>query len=247
MKKYNTLLLLLGLLFIQNAEAQKSNNRVTVINKAEVAPVIDGYKKDACWRSATWYPLNQKWLGEDYTKKDFKGRYKLSWSKEAIHLLVEVKDDLLIDQHEDPKKLWWDDDCLEVFVDEDNSGGNHQFNHNAFAYHIALNNHVIDLGPDEKPHFYDDHITCKRRTKGKKSTWELSFKLYNDTYIDDEVNQSVELYEDKKVGFALAYCDNDGSEERENFIGSEIVEGEDKNRGWIDAGIFGTLILVKSK
>jgi len=47
----------------------------------------------------------------------------------------------------------------------------------------------------------------------------------------------------KKMGFALAYCDNDHSTERENFIGSTIVEGEDKNKGWIDAGIFGLLRL----
>ncbi len=245
--KYCTLPVLLCLLLPCNLDAQKLNNRVTYVTKAEIAPIIDGYKKDACWKSATWYPLNQKWLGKDYTQKDFKGRYKLSWSKDVMHLLVEIKDDILVDQYEDPKKLWWDDDCLEVFVDEDNSGGNHQFNHNAFAYHIALNNHVIDLGPDEQPHFYDDHITCKRRTKGKKSTWELSFKLYSDEYIDDFINQAVELQANKKVGFALAYCDNDGSKERENFIGSEVVEGEDKNRGWIDAGIFGTLILVDSK
>lgn len=245
MKYYN--LLFLFCLYSSSLGAQKLNNRITQVRKAEVSPIIDGYKKDACWKAASWLPLNQKWIGDDYSRKDFKGRYKMSWSKEAIHLLVEIKDDLLVDQCADPKKLWWDDDCLEVFVDEDNSGGNHQFNHNAFAYHIALDNHVIDLGPDEEPHFYDDHINCKRRTKGNKSTWELSFKLYSDTYIDGADNESILLQLNKKVGFALAYCDNDGSLERENFIGSEVVEGEDKNRGWIDAGIFGTIILIDSK
>ena len=45
------------------------------------------------------------------------------------------------------------------------------------------------------------------------------------------------------MGFALAYCDNDKSKTRENFIGSVYVEGNDKNRGWIDANIFGTLKL----
>jgi len=237
----------LVLLLSTKAEAQKSNNRITQVIKAESSPVIDGYKKDGCWKEAQWYILDQKWLGNDYTKKDFKGRYKLTWTEEAIHLLVEIKDDILYDQYDDPKTLWWDDDCLEVFVDEDNSGGNHQFNHNAFAYHIALDNHVVDLGPDEKPHLYDDHIICKRRTKGNKSIWELSVKLYDDQFVDGSKNEAAILSKDKKIGFALAYCDNDESKERENFIGSEVVEGEDKNRGWIDGGIFGTLILVKSE
>jgi len=58
-------------------------------------------------------------------------------------------------------------------------------------------------------------------------------------------NIPLKLYTNKNVGFALAYCDNDTSKTRENFIGSVKVEGDDKNRGWIDAGIFGTLLLVK--
>ena len=67
-----------------------------------------------------------------------------------------------------------------------------------------------------------------------------------DDYDDNSIeNVPIKLSAGKKLGFALAYCDNDYSEERENFIGSVAIEGEDKNRGWIDAGIFGTLELVE--
>ena len=38
------------------------------------------------------------------------------------------------------------------------------------------------------------------------------------------------------MGLMIAWCDNDGSELRENFIGSESAPGENKDRGWIDAG-----------
>lgn len=41
----------------------------------------------------------------------------------------------------------------------------------------------------------------------------------------------------------LAYGDNDHSPERENFIGNVRIDGTDKNRGWIDAGVFGLLEL----
>ena len=54
---------------------------------------------------------------------------------------------------------------------------------------------------------------------------------------------STRLFNYKKIGFAIAYCDNDTSENRENFFGSVVVDGNDKNRGWIDATIFGTIIL----
>ena len=39
------------------------------------------------------------------------------------------------------------------------------------------------------------------------------------------------------------HSDNDSSVERENFIGSILVHGEDKDQGWKDAGIFNTIIL----
>ncbi|WP_339628102.1 hypothetical protein [uncultured Maribacter sp.] len=43
----------------------------------------------------------------------------------------------------------------------------------------------------------------------------------------------------------MAYADNDKSAERENFIRSVFVPGEDKNQVWIDVNIFATLELVK--
>ena len=49
----------------------------------------------------------------------------------------------------------------------------------------------------------------------------------------------------KVMGLMVAYCDNDGSELRENFIGSESVPSGPKDRGWIDAGLFGSLTLVE--
>jgi hypothetical protein len=47
----------------------------------------------------------------------------------------------------------------------------------------------------------------------------------------------------------LAYCDNDGSLERETFIGSTEISpiNGDKNLGYITADVFGQLTLVGSK
>ena len=44
----------------------------------------------------------------------------------------------------------------------------------------------------------------------------------------------------------LSYCDNDGSPSRESFIGSHPIEpvDGDKNRGYIDASVFGELTLI---
>lgn len=222
----------------------QTETQLIKVKKALESFNIDSVANETSWLKAEWHPIDQLWLGHPYDSTDFSGRYKLTWSDEALFLLVEINDDSLFDKTADPLKFWWDDDCVEVFIDEDNSGGEHQFNHNAFAYHVALDGNVIDLAPGNVPTLYNNHIVSKRITEGTTSIWEMKLFLYDDTFLDGENNVPVKLHPNKKIGFALAYCDNDGSEFRENFIGSVPVEGNDKNRGWIDADIFETLLLV---
>ncbi|MGB5819890.1 MAG: sugar-binding protein [Saonia sp.] len=239
----NIYLLPLVFFFLACNSPKKKDHQIIEVKKALKSPVLDGKATDNCWNIAQWHPLDQNWIGDSYTHEDFNGRYKLSWDKDALYILVEIIDDVLYDQYKDPLKLWWDDDCVEVFVDEDNSGGLHQFSHNAFAYHIALDGNVVDLGPNKEPQLYNEHVLSEKATVGNMTTWEIAIRLYSDTYLDGAKNTPKTLIDNKKVGFALAYCDNDGSMERENFIGSVFVPGEDKNQGWINADIFGTLVL----
>ena len=224
----------------------KIEKQLRKINKVADTISIDGVANEISWEKAKWYPMDQVWLGDSISNDDFSGRFKLSWDNDALYVLAEIKDDTLIDNTEDPLVKWWDDDCLEIFVDEDNSGGEHQYNHNAFAYHIALDGNVVDMSTEKVGKMYNTHVESKLVTEGNTSIWEVKLYLYEDTYDDNSDNNTpVKLSPNKKVGFAIAYCDNDYSLERENFIGSIPVEGEDKNRGWIDANIFGTLLLTE--
>lgn len=207
-------------------------------------PVIDGDGADAVWENSEWQTIDQIWLGDStLSKKDFSGSYKLVWDQNNIYILAEITDDTLIDIHPDGLDRYWDDDCLEIFIDEDASGGNHQFNYNAFAYHVSLDGRVVDINPDSAFQYYDDHCLMRRKTNGNTSTWEIAVKIFDDQYTDGEENIPKLLSKGKHLGFALAYCDNDHSAEREHFIGNVAVEGHDKNKGWIDASIFGHLSL----
>jgi len=243
--KYAIILCFITSLFACQEVKRKEDHYVIEVKKAVVSPSLDGKVTESCWNLSPWYSIDQNWLGAAYTHEDFSGRYKLSWDEDALYLLVEIQDDSLYDWHEDPLVRWWDDDCVEVFIDEDNSGGLHQFSHNAFGYHVALDGHVVDLGPDHQPGLYDDHIRSARRTEGTTSLWEMAVRVYPDTYQAGSNVQPVRLHAGKKIGFAVAYCDNDGSQERENFIGSVFILGTDKNQAWIDADILGTLSLVE--
>jgi hypothetical protein len=233
------LLLSIGLLSCN----EKGSNSFQTVQKRTAPLGIDGFDEEPDWLTAEWRPIDQLWLGTVKDTNDFQGRYKMIWDEGALFVFAEIKDDILLDIHSDPLERYWDDDCLEIFVDEDHSGGNHQYNHNAFAYHIALDGNVVDIGTDSLPHIYNEHIIHKIRQEGKMSYYECMIKLFSDNYRDDTENKAIKLSRNKALGFAIAYCDNDSSSEREAFIGSVPIEGEDKNRGWIDAGIFDSYIL----
>lgn len=240
----------LTLIFIFLSEKPSPTGIVADTSKRQLSnavygtPLIDGSGEESAWQGTEWKALDQVWLGAAPDAADFSGRYKIIWDENNLYVLAEITDDTLIDIHPDGLLKYWDDDCLEIFVDEDASGGDHQYNYNAFAYHIALDGKVVDIRPDSSFAYFNDHCTSRRVTRGHVSTWEVAVKLFDGRrYSDGGENIPKTLKEGKNIGFALAYCDNDHSAERENFIGSVRVEGEDKNRGWIDAGIFGLLTL----
>jgi hypothetical protein len=223
-------------------DADRSHYRAP---KAIETPIIDGNADDNAWSQANWRALDNIWLGPDLAEADFNGRYKVVWTESKVFLLVEFVDDVLIDTHRNPLEQYWDDDCLEIFIDEDHSGGNHQFNHNAFAYHLSLDNQAIDIGTDKQPRSYTDHIQSRWQQQDDTVIWEVAIDIYTDAYQDDATdNKPIALTAGKIMGFMVAYCDNDGSELREHFIGSEFAAGDHKDRGWIDAGLFGQLELV---
>jgi len=223
-----------------------------VAPKVAQAPIIDG-QMDSSWRQAKWYPIDQPIIGGLPTAEDFSGRFKLLWDQQHIYLMAEIADDVLFDQHADPLHFYWDDDCLEIFIDEDASGGEHQFNYNAFAYHVALDNQGVDIGEnyaDGSVNFLtlNDHIdSVWRRQPGgeNKLLWEVAIKVFDDSFKPNTNSKPVTLNRGKELGFMLAYCDNDGSKNREHFIGSTFIKGEngDKNLGYKTASVFDRLVL----
>ena len=227
-------------------DAHLANRTSYLAPKAAEALKIDGVADEKIWQQAAWQPLDRRWLGPEYSAEDFEGNFKVVWTEDKLYLLAEFADDILIDTHRDPLLQYWDDDCLEIFLDEDFSGGDHQFNHNAFAYHMSLDNQAIDIGTDKQARNYSHHVESRWKQLGDKVVWEVAIDIYTDAYVDDsDANTPTTLSAGKVMGLMVAYCDNDGSELRENFIGSETVAEGPKDRGWIDAGLFGSLVLVE--
>lgn len=222
-----------------------SQNDDFTARRANEDPSIDGIGDESFWTHAAWYPLEHVWIPYDelVPETDFSGQFKISWTPEELLLLVEIQDDSLYDGHPDPLQNYWDDDCVEVFIDEDHSGGWHENNFNAFAYHVSLDFDVADLGPSGAT-LFNDHIRGARTEQDGKYVWELAIRIYSDDYESTAVSSPVVLSHEKTMGFSLAYCDNDGSTYRENFIGSKYLPESQANASYQDASVFGTLTLT---
>jgi len=225
-------------LFFANTQQAKAQDKLTAL-KATETMTIDGLANEAVWAKSSWYTIDQAWLFSLPSPADFTGRYKLAWDQNYLYVLAEITDDVLSDVHPDPLTNYWDDDCLEVFLDENRSKGPHNGNYNAWAYHVSLTGDVVDDGP----HLYNDHINMARTKNGTVYTWELKIKIFGDNYVYGATNTPLTLTEGKIMGFSLAYCDNDGGQSREGFIGSGVVPGADKNVGYLTADYFQELTL----
>ena len=178
------------------------------------------------------------------------------WTEDRLYYLVEITDNYIsTTRQDDPLDSYSDDDCLELFINEDNTGGIYYENGwpaprtwKAFAYHLSFGGvNVAEMDSNYVPILLNDHVNFAIGHKNGTDlyTWEVEMKIYPNTFTPDNPGTPVKLSEGKVMGFAVAYCDADAKNERERFIGSVYIPGEDKNIAWMDASVFAKLYLVK--
>ena len=252
----------------------------------ETAPVIDGNGNDAVWAKAEWIPLNQVWLGNGNagagtaankfvptgpTADDFTGRFKIVWTADKLYYLAEITDDVLRQVNTWQSGNMYQDDILELFIDEDASGGAYggasslggKTRYNAFAHHMAItgNNGMYVTGSQDGGYVLLNHMTDyiignKDNANGSNLyTWEVGLLIVKDDYVHNRTTPAspttmnvVSLTEGKKMGFAVAYCDSDNktnSGNREHFMGSVFSPRQDKNQAYQSANGFAKMYLVK--
>jgi hypothetical protein len=221
------------------------------IPQVKVVPVIDGDAGDAAWGLVDWQPIDQIWmpygnlsanLGQEAGLQlwqgadDFTGKYKVVWSAETnlLYFLAEIVDDVFVDGYvysENPSQGggYPNYDILEIFIDEDRSGGLHVFNgtgnvatqwgtnaENAFAYHMAVNApndggvekslHAVDITgsnwgyPNQKVADYASHFPeFALHKNGNTYTWEFSLVVHNDKYNPTNEQASIVSLEVGKI------------------------------------------------
>ncbi|HSO87809.1 MAG TPA: sugar-binding protein [Draconibacterium sp.] len=228
--------------------AGQTQNDTIFCYKTKTPVVVDGQATEDCWANAEWHAIDQVWIPWNAKMKegDFTGRFKVAWDELYLYVLAEVVDDSLSDDHTNPLQNYWDDDCLEVFIDENRSKGDHERNCNAFAYHVSLVYDAVDINSSGGGVNYKNNLKADMDTIGEDTyLWELAIKNYDASFnISNPENSRVNLVHNKKMGFAIAYCDNDETTARENFIGSMIMTQATANNMYKNADHFGLMVLT---
>lgn len=218
------------------------------VNDLITLPQIDGKGDDACWQDIAWQSVNQVWIpyGGSVSADDYSGRYKVAWSstENLLYFLFEVVDDVAVGGYKRGGQTAdnYHYDLVEVFIDEDKSGGLHVFDgtgstaaqwgsnaENAFSYHIYADfpeegevTTTCDVGDTDgtswndafSPQYAPHFPEFALRKTGNTYTREFSLKVYNDTYDDANPEASrVTLETGKIIGLSVAVCDNDGLDE----------------------------------
>ena len=234
--------------FLSVSAWSQTQNDTIFCYKSKTPVIIDGQATEDCWSNTGWHAIDQVWIpwAAKMTDSDFNGRFKVAWDEDFLYMLVEVVDDSLSDDHPDPLQNWWDDDCLEVFIDENRSKGDHERNCNAFAYHVSLFYDAVDLNSAGQGVNYKNNVIADMDTIGVQTyLWEMAFKNYDASFnINNPEVSRVKLTNNKKMGLAVAYCDNDEKTTRENFIGSMVMTQATANDMYKNADHFGLMVLV---
>ena len=242
----------------------------------DTPPIIDGAGGDAAWARAQWQPIDCEWMYEtgDFSRvkgpEDFSGRFKIVWTADRLYILAEIIDDVISVTYTNPYISPEKNDCLELFLDENASGGPRSADggNNFFTYHMSFNGvNVTDyiggnantITNDPATHVQGGNILRNSHFNyaiGKNEaahtyTWEIEMKVYDNTYplrSSPADRAPVTLTEGKIMGFAAAYCDADAKNTREHFIGSMFVTGstdDERNSSYRDSSQYAKLYLMK--
>ena len=279
---YNRLsILCLSLLFLLTGKARSQHGLVqddpVLAPNAIVAPNIDGIGDDACWQNIPWQSIAQVWIpyGTTVDSNDFSGRYKVIWSSTTnlLYFLIEVHDDVFVDGFVPGKQPdIYNFDISEVFIDENASGGDHQYDgpttnaENAFAYHMyapcpadgqfttaLYSDDIAGTQSDNQRVNYTSHFPqfVLRRTE-QTAVREFSLIVYKDTYNYTSTDSAKaaarsQLGLNKVMGLSVAYCDDDhpnrNPKARDKMFGS-VWEPSPGNLHYQNADYFGHVKLV---
>ena len=204
----------------------KVNNKVTVVPPVFIFTneviTIDENIEPAWNKTPAMQNLN---VTVGTMTNDFSAQWKGLFDDTNLYLLVEVNDDSKIN---DSGADWYKDDCVEIFIDGDNSKGTTYDGQNDFLLGFRWNDEVIQLG-----------------VNSVNKTTDIAFSMYStDVGYNLEVSIpwstiGVAPVAGNKIGFDIAIDDDDDGGDRECAVASIVTE----DNAWNNPSLLGSIDL----
>ncbi|OHB57674.1 MAG: hypothetical protein A2173_04650 [Planctomycetes bacterium RBG_13_44_8b] len=208
------------------------------IIKTNKAPVIDG-AADELWSAARRYKIGNVIYSPLTSADDCSAEFRAMWDENNLYVLVDVTDDKLVNDTspDQPVTLptgstavpWWFDDCVEVYIDADNSKSN-QYGNDDTQYHFDWDKTKPTIGRHNEHGRMENIEFAMKTIEGGYST-EIKFPWST---------LGVKPSDGMKIGLDVHVNDDDDGGERD----SKIMWWNKEDNAWENPRTFGTARLV---
>ncbi|MHC4439961.1 MAG: sugar-binding protein, partial [Planctomycetota bacterium] len=193
------------------------------IRKADGPVRVDG-KAEALWSESRQYKIGNVIYESPSNEEDFSASYKAVWDEKNLYLLVDVTDDNL----KNDSSEFWLDDCVEIFVDADNSKSG-SYGDNDFQFHFGWADANPSMGESQHNQTAGVEFASVRTDRGYRMEIKLPWSTLG-----------AEPSAGGKIGLDVHVNDDDDGGDRDTKL---TWRGKEDN-AWQTPGIFGTAELA---
>lgn len=200
--------------------------------------MIDG-KAEELWSAAQQYKLGNVIYSPLSSVDDCSADYRAMWDANNLYVLIDVTDDTLVNDTspDQPVTLptgsrvvpWWFDDCVEVYIDADNSKSK-QYDDDDAQYHFDWDKTNPTMGTHNQ-HGRMDNIEFAILTTDKGYRTEIKFPWST---------LGVKPSDGMKIGLDIHVNDDDNGGERD----TKLTWWGKEDNAWENPQAFGTAQLV---
>jgi len=205
--------------------AQRQAEIPASIRKATGAVVIDG-KTDGTWSESPQYKIGNSIYLPPSNDEDLSAAYKAMYDENNLYILVDVTDENLTNDSD--SEMWYLDDCVEVFIDADNSKSN-TYDDNDAQYHFDWSRENPSMSQFQ--HGRVDGIEFAMVTTENGYRTEIKFP-WSTLGVKPSVG--------KKIGLDVHVNDDDDGGDRDSKL---AWRGKEDN-AWQTPSVFGTAELA---
>jgi len=195
------------------------------IRKATGSVVIDG-KADDLWSESRENKIGNVIYLPPSNDEDLSASYKAMWDEKNLYLLVDVTDDSL--KNDSGSDVWYLDDCVEVFIDADNSKSD-SYDDNDAQYHFDWDKNSPAMDRFEHGKLYGIEFAMVTTENGYRTEIKFPWSTLG-----------VEPSAGKKIGLDVHVNDDDDGGDRDSKL---TWRGKDDN-AWETPSVFGTAELA---